>query len=73
MKKNRISLASLLVALVLALSMLTGFAIAEETATEPAVEETVAEETAAEVVSGGWFEELGPYHPLIAFTVISDV
>ncbi len=48
MKKNRISLASLLVALVLALSMLTGFAIAEETATEPAVEETVAEETAAE-------------------------
>ncbi len=32
----------------------------------------LSEETAAEVVSGSWFEELVPYHPLIAFTVISD-
>ena len=31
-----------------------------------------SEETAGEVLNGSWFEELVPYHPLIAFTVISD-
>lgn len=29
-------------------------------------------ETAEEVLCGDWIEELVPYHPLIAFTVISD-
>ena len=31
-----------------------------------------SEETAEEVLSGSWFEELVPYHPLMAFTFISD-
>ena len=31
-----------------------------------------SEETAGEVLSGSWLEELVPYHPLMAFTVISD-
>ena len=47
MKKNMFSLASLLIVLALALSMLTGFALAEQEATEPAVEETEVNETEA--------------------------
>lgn len=31
-----------------------------------------SEETAGEVLSGSWLEELVPYHPLMAFTLISD-